>query len=96
MHPTTVVRERLLAKEMAAQLKMKLRAFYKLKTYGMPYTQVGGMVWYEPYKVQAWLDTFERTGTPGTRYKRHPAVLEPPRNKARSKVRRLSAKEVVA
>ncbi len=91
MHPVTLARERVLAKEMAAQLKMKLRAFHKIKTYGMPFTQIGGMIWYEPAKVHAWLDKFEREGAPGVRYRRHAAVLAPPKRNRQS-TRELAAK----
>jgi hypothetical protein len=85
MYSATTVRERVLAREMAEQLRISLRAFANLKKLGIPYCQVGGTTWYEPVVVHKWLDQFNRHGTPGKRYHRTPAVLEP-KQKARSPV----------
>jgi hypothetical protein len=81
MHQITMARERVLAREMAEQLRLSLRGFYNLKKLGLPYTQVGGSVWYEPVVVHEWLDKFNRTGSPGIKNRRNPAVLEPPKAK---------------
>jgi hypothetical protein len=74
-------RERVKAREMAKELNVSLRAFYNIKRLGMPYTQLGGNAWYEPAVVHAWLDQFNRSGSPGVKNKRKPAVLEPPKGK---------------
>ena len=84
MHPVTMARQRVLAREMADQLRLSLRGFYNLKKLGIPYCQVGGSVWYEPAVVHEWLDQFNRTGSPGIKNKRNPAVLEPPKAKRQS------------
>jgi hypothetical protein len=78
MHSITTVRERVLAREMAEQLRISLRAFANLKKLGIPYCQVGGTTWYEPAEVHRWLDQFNRNGVPGKRFHRNPAVLVPP------------------
>ena len=81
MHPVTLARQRVMAREMADQLHVSLRGFYNLKKLGLPYCQVGGIVWYEPVAVHEWLDKFNRTGSPGIKNRRNPAVLEPPKAK---------------
>jgi hypothetical protein len=78
-------RKRIMAREMATQLSVSMRGFANIKKLGMPCTQVGGYVWYEPEKVHEWLDQFNRNGVPGKRFKRNPAVLTPPPKKAARK-----------
>jgi hypothetical protein len=78
MYPIPTVRERVLAREMAEQLRISLRAFANLKKLGIPYCQVGGTIWYEPAEVHRWLDQFNQNGVPGKRFHRKRAVLTPP------------------
>jgi hypothetical protein len=77
-HSVTTVRERVLAREMAAQLRLSLRGFANLKRLGMPCCQVGGTTWYEPSVVHEWLDQFNTKGVPGKRFHRNRAVLGSP------------------
>jgi hypothetical protein len=52
---------------MAAELGISIRKFREIQTLGMPYTQVQGVLWFEPDKVHAWLDQFARKGTSGVK-----------------------------
>jgi hypothetical protein len=57
---------------MMEQLEVSQGTFQSLMRKGMPYTRLGNIVWFEPAKVHAWLDRFNRTGAPGVRYNRKP------------------------
>jgi hypothetical protein len=50
---------------MAKELEVSIRKFRELQTLGMPYTQLQGVIWFEPEKVHAWLDSFNRKGSSG-------------------------------
>jgi hypothetical protein len=52
---------------MARELEISIRKFRELMTLGMPYTQVQGVIWFEPDQVHAWLDQFARKGTSGVK-----------------------------
>ncbi len=58
-------RRRVRAKVMADDLGVSIRKFREIQTMGMPYTQVQGVLWFEPELVHKWLDKFARKGTPG-------------------------------
>lgn len=65
MNPSNNLRERVRAHAMAEQLGISIRKFRKIQTLGMPYTQVQGVLWFEPVLVHKWLDKFARNGKPG-------------------------------
>jgi hypothetical protein len=52
---------------MAQELGISIRKFREIQTLGMPFTQVQGVLWFEPEKVHSWLDTFARKGTSGVK-----------------------------
>jgi hypothetical protein len=58
-------RRRIRAKEMAEELGVSPRKFREIVTLGMPYTRLEGILWFEPDKVHAWLDRFNRIGKIG-------------------------------
>jgi hypothetical protein len=58
-------RRRVRAQVMAADLGISIRKFREIQTLGMPFTQVQGVLWFEPVLVHEWLDKFVRKGTPG-------------------------------
>ena len=58
-------RRRVRAKVMAEDLDVSIRKFREIQTLGMPFTQVQGVLWFEPALVHEWLDKFARKGTPG-------------------------------
>jgi hypothetical protein len=60
-------RRRVRAPVMAEELGISIRKFREIQTLGMPFTQVEGVLWFEPEKVHRWLDQFERKGTPGVK-----------------------------
>jgi hypothetical protein len=55
-------RVRLIA--MARELGISDRKFRELLPLGVPYTQLQGILWFEPSEVHAWLDKFHRKGRP--------------------------------
>jgi hypothetical protein len=61
--PRTRVRKHTMMK----QLDVSQRTFQTLMIHGMPYTRFRGLLWFEPAKIHAWLDRFERIGGPGIR-----------------------------
>jgi hypothetical protein len=63
-------RRRVRAKVMADDLGVSIRKFREIQTLGMPYTQVQGVLWFEPELVHQWLDKFARKGTPGIKRQR--------------------------
>lgn len=60
-------RRRVRKQPMMLELDVSQRTFQKLMIMGMPRTEVGGILWFEPDKVHAWLDKFNRIGAPGVR-----------------------------
>jgi hypothetical protein len=46
---------------MASELGISERKIRQLLLLGMPYTQLQGVIWFEPARVHAWLDKFNRT-----------------------------------
>ena len=60
-------RRRVRAHVMAQELGISLRRFREIHTMGLPYTQVGKIIWYEPSEVHKWLDRFARKGAPGVK-----------------------------
>jgi hypothetical protein len=60
-------RRRVRAHVMAQELGISLRRFREIHTMGLPYTQVGKIIWYEPSEVHKWLDRFARKGGPGVK-----------------------------
>jgi hypothetical protein len=63
-------RHRVRSHAMAEQLGISIRKFREIQTLGMPFTQVQGVLWFEPASVHAWLDKFARKGTPGIKRQR--------------------------
>jgi hypothetical protein len=49
---------------MAHELGISDRKFRELLPLGVPHTQLGGILWFEPDEVHAWLDKFHRKGRP--------------------------------
>jgi len=45
---------------MAAELQISDRKFRELLPLGIPHTRLGGLLWFEPDEVHAWLDKFNR------------------------------------
>jgi predicted DNA-binding transcriptional regulator YafY len=64
---TIASRERVRAHEMAKRLGVSVRKFYEIKALGMPYTELQGILWFEPEEVHRWLDRFARKGEPGAK-----------------------------
>jgi hypothetical protein len=62
-----VERRRVRADEMAQELRISIRRFREIHTMGLPHTQVGKTIWYEPIEVHKWLDRFARKGGPGVK-----------------------------
>jgi hypothetical protein len=62
-----VERRRVRADGMAQELRISIRRFREIHAMGMPYTQVGKTIWYEPIEVHKWLDKFARKGAPGVK-----------------------------
>jgi hypothetical protein len=52
---------------MADDLGVSIRKFREFQTMGMPYTQLQGVLWFEPELVHKWLDKFARNGRPGVK-----------------------------
>ena len=52
---------------MIAELDVSQSTFQTLMVHGMPFTEFRGLLWFEPEKVHAWLDKFNRVGAPGIR-----------------------------
>ena len=65
MSIVTSPRRRVRAHVMAAELGISIRKFRAIHTLGLPFTQLEGVIWYEPELVHKWLDKYSRTGTPG-------------------------------
>jgi len=57
-------RRRLRLIPMARELQVSDRKFRELLPLGLPYTQVQGILWFEPSEVHAWLDKLHRKGRP--------------------------------
>lgn len=49
---------------MAHELGVSDRKFRELLPLGLPYTQIQGILWFEPAEVHSWLDKFHRFGRP--------------------------------
>jgi hypothetical protein len=47
---------------MASELGISERKIRQLLLLGMPHTQLKGLIWFEPSRVHAWLDKFDRKG----------------------------------
>jgi hypothetical protein len=58
-------RRRVRLHTMAAELGISVRKMREIHTLGLPFTQLEGLIWYEPEKVHAWLDKYSRVGSPG-------------------------------
>lgn len=54
------LRQRIRLKAMAVQLQISERKMRALLPLGIPHTQLGGLIWFEPSEVHAWLDKFNR------------------------------------
>jgi hypothetical protein len=67
MDALTVPRRRVRKKTMIEELDVSQSTFQKMMIAGMPYTRYKGTTWFEPEKVHAWLDRFNRLGSPGVR-----------------------------
>lgn len=61
------MRYRVRKKQMMAQLGVSVSTFQVLMTHGMPHTRFRNLIWFEPSRVHAWLDRFNRVGAPGVR-----------------------------
>jgi hypothetical protein len=57
-------RRRLRLIPMARELGISDRKFRELLPLGVPHTQLGGILWFEPTEVHQWLDKFHRKGRP--------------------------------
>jgi len=61
-------RRRLRLIPMAHELGISDRKFRELLLLGIPHTQLGGILWFEPAEVHAWLDKYHRKGrAPGVK-----------------------------
>ena len=60
-------RRRVRKKTMMAELEVSQSTFQTLMVHGMPFTEFRGLLWFEPAKVHAWLDKFNRIGAPGVK-----------------------------
>lgn len=49
---------------MAQELGISDRKFREFLPMGIPFTQINGVIWFEPAEVHAWLDKFHRKGRP--------------------------------
>ena len=79
MNQSIAPRRRLRAQEMAEDLNVSIRKFREFITLGMPLTQLQGIQWFEPERVHAWLDKFNRKGSPGVKRVRGIKVAEVPK-----------------
>jgi hypothetical protein len=70
-------RRRVRARLMAEDLGISIRKFREIQTLGMPYTQLQGVLWFEPALVHKWLDKFARKGAPGIKRGRAIRLNEP-------------------
>jgi hypothetical protein len=53
---------------MASELGISERKIRQLLLLGMPHTQLQGVIWFEPSRVHAWLDKFNRNSrAPGVK-----------------------------
>jgi hypothetical protein len=52
---------------MARELGISIRRLREIHTMGLPFTQIGQIIWYEPSEVHKWLDRFARKGAPGVK-----------------------------
>jgi hypothetical protein len=53
-------RRRIRLRPMASELGVSERKIRQLLLLGMPHTQLQGVIWFEPSRVHAWLDKFNR------------------------------------
>jgi hypothetical protein len=58
---TSGERRRIRLLPMASELGISERKIRQLLLLGMPHTQLQGVIWFEPSRVHAWLDKFNRT-----------------------------------
>jgi len=58
---TSGERRRIRLLQMASELGISERKIRQLLLLGMPHTQLQGVIWFEPSRVHAWLDKFNRT-----------------------------------
>jgi hypothetical protein len=76
----TTEQRRVRPQAFAKELNISIRKLRELFTLGAPITKVQGLVWVNPEKFYAWLDKFERRGTPGIKGRRGvnaPKVTDP-------------------
>src|SRR6516162_4415800 len=55
-------RRRLRLIAMANELGISDRKFREFLSMGIPFTQINGILWFEPAEVHAWLDQYRRKG----------------------------------
>ena len=55
-------RRRLRLIPMAKELGISDRKFREFLSMGIPFTQINGILWFEPAEVHAWLDQYRRKG----------------------------------
>jgi hypothetical protein len=67
-------RRRFRMKQMADDLGISGRSMAKLLAMGVPHTKLGGLIWFEPDLVHAWLDKYNRKGAPGVKRVRGQSV----------------------
>jgi hypothetical protein len=68
---TSGERRRIRLLPMASELGISERKIRQLLLLGMPHTQLQGVIWFEPSRVHAWLDKFNRTSrAPGIKRSR--------------------------
>jgi len=58
---TSGERRRIRLLQMASELGISERKIRQLLLLGMPHTQLQGVIWFEPSRVHAWLDKFNRS-----------------------------------
>ena len=65
---TSGERRRIRLLPMASELGISERKIRQLLLLGMPHTQLQGVIWFEPSRVHAWLDKFNRNSrAPGVK-----------------------------
>jgi hypothetical protein len=69
-------RRRVRLQQMAEELGVSGRTMSKLEAMGAPCTKLGGLTWFEPVLIHAWLDRYNRKGAPGIKRTRGAKIAE--------------------
>ena len=65
-----IERRRVRLGTMARELEISERKFREIFVLGMPYTQLQGIIWFEPSEVHEWLDKFHHKRRVGIKRER--------------------------